>query len=228
MHVCGRWPWPGAPVPVEAAPHRLSNPVLRGTDLLIPKPRVLLTNSIDPETAARAGALPRGAGARQQRRHAPAADWRRRGAGGAGAAAADLVRARPRLRAVVRHAVGLDMIPVEAATRRRIPVANLPGSNTQAAAEYCLAAMLHLRRGLATLDARLAPMAGASPGRSPTARRSSVAALSASSASASASAPSAAGWRPGPAPSAWGAGAHAPPAGPATRRGGGRQAELFA
>ncbi|MBC5765610.1 NAD(P)-dependent oxidoreductase [Ramlibacter albus] len=61
----------------------------------------------------------------------------------------------PKLRAVVRHGVGLDMIPVEAATAKGIPVANLPGSNTQAVVEYCLAAMLHLRRGLATLDARL-------------------------------------------------------------------------
>ena len=60
-----------------------------------------------------------------------------------------------RLRAVVRHGVGLDMIPVAAATARRIPVANLPGSNTAAVVEYCIAAMLHLRRGLATIDARL-------------------------------------------------------------------------
>lgn len=59
------------------------------------------------------------------------------------------------LRAVVRHGVGLDMIPVEAATARRIPVANLPGSNTQAVVEYCLAAMLQLRRGLATMDTTL-------------------------------------------------------------------------
>jgi D-3-phosphoglycerate dehydrogenase len=57
-----------------------------------------------------------------------------------------------RLRAVVRHGVGLDMIPVEAATARGIPVANLPGSNTQAVVEYCVAAMLHLRRGLARMD----------------------------------------------------------------------------
>lgn len=61
----------------------------------------------------------------------------------------------PKLRAVVRHGVGLDMIPVEAATAKGIPVANLPGSNTQAVVEYCLAAMLQLRRGLATLDACL-------------------------------------------------------------------------
>jgi D-3-phosphoglycerate dehydrogenase len=60
-----------------------------------------------------------------------------------------------RLRAVVRHGVGLDMIPVPAATARRIPVANLPGSNTAAVAEYCFAAMLQLRRRLATIDARL-------------------------------------------------------------------------
>jgi D-3-phosphoglycerate dehydrogenase / 2-oxoglutarate reductase len=58
----------------------------------------------------------------------------------------------PRLRAIVRHGVGLDMIPVPAATARGIPVANLPGSNTQAVAEYVIAAMLHLRRGLATMD----------------------------------------------------------------------------
>ena len=61
----------------------------------------------------------------------------------------------PLLRAVVRHGVGLDMIPVQAATARGIPVANLPGSNTSAVVEYALAAMLHLRRRLATLDARL-------------------------------------------------------------------------
>jgi D-3-phosphoglycerate dehydrogenase len=67
----------------------------------------------------------------------------------------DLFDHAPRLRAIVRHGVGLDMIPVAAATARGIPVANLPGSNTQTVVEYCLAAMLHLRRGLATLDSRL-------------------------------------------------------------------------
>jgi D-3-phosphoglycerate dehydrogenase len=67
----------------------------------------------------------------------------------------DLFDRAPKLRAVVRHGVGLDMIPVEAATARGIPVANLPGSNTQAVAEYALAAMLHLRRGLATMDSRM-------------------------------------------------------------------------
>jgi D-3-phosphoglycerate dehydrogenase len=61
----------------------------------------------------------------------------------------------PHLRAVVRHGVGLDMIPVEVATARGIPVANLPGSNTSAVVEYALAAMLHLRRGLANMDVTL-------------------------------------------------------------------------
>ena len=67
----------------------------------------------------------------------------------------DLFEHAPRLRAVVRHGVGLDMIPVTSASMHRIPVANLPGSNTTAVVEYCLAAMLHLRRGLADIDARL-------------------------------------------------------------------------
>jgi D-3-phosphoglycerate dehydrogenase len=67
----------------------------------------------------------------------------------------DLFDFAPRLRAVVRHGVGLDMIPVAAATARGIPVANLPGSNTTAVVEYCIGAMLHLRRNLAAIDNRL-------------------------------------------------------------------------
>jgi len=67
----------------------------------------------------------------------------------------DIFDHAPHLRAVVRHGVGLDMIPVEQATARGIAVANLPGSNTTAVVEYCLGAMLHLRRGLATMDGAL-------------------------------------------------------------------------
>ena len=67
----------------------------------------------------------------------------------------DLFDHAPRLRAVVRHGVGLDLIPVEAATARGIPVANLPGSNTTAVVEYCIAAMLQLRRNLSSMDASL-------------------------------------------------------------------------
>ncbi len=67
----------------------------------------------------------------------------------------DIFEHTPRLRAVVRHGVGLDMIPVAAATAKGIPVANLPGSNSTAVVEYCIAAMLQLRRNLAGIDASL-------------------------------------------------------------------------
>lgn len=60
-----------------------------------------------------------------------------------------------RLRAVVRHGVGLDMIPVAQATLKKIPVANLPGSNSASVAEFCLAAMLHFRRRLSSIDQTL-------------------------------------------------------------------------
>jgi D-3-phosphoglycerate dehydrogenase len=69
--------------------------------------------------------------------------------------APDVFEHATRLRAVVRHGVGLDMIPVAAASVRGIPVGNLPGSNTAAVVEYCIAAMLHLRRNLAAIDTRL-------------------------------------------------------------------------
>ncbi len=67
----------------------------------------------------------------------------------------DIAEHGPKLRGLVRHGVGLDLIPVEAATRHGIAVANLPGCNTQAVAEYCLSALLHLRRPLATIDTTL-------------------------------------------------------------------------
>lgn len=64
----------------------------------------------------------------------------------------DIFEQAPRLRAVVRHGVGLDMIPVDEATKRKIPVANVPGSNTAAVVEYCLAAMLHHFRHLSVIE----------------------------------------------------------------------------
>ncbi len=67
----------------------------------------------------------------------------------------DIFDAAPRVKGVVRHGVGLDFIPVEAATKRGIAVANLPGSNTQSVAEYVFAALMALRRPVATLDRRL-------------------------------------------------------------------------
>lgn len=58
----------------------------------------------------------------------------------------DIVDHAPHLKGMVRHGVGLDFIPVEAATARGVAVANLPGSNTTAVAEYAMSALLHLRR----------------------------------------------------------------------------------
>ncbi|CAN5451536.1 hydroxyacid dehydrogenase [soil metagenome] len=69
--------------------------------------------------------------------------------------AADVFDHTPELKYCVRHGVGLDMIPMAAATAAGIIVTNLPGSNTTAVTEYCLAAMFHFRRGLSVSDARL-------------------------------------------------------------------------
>src|SRR3954454_9498036 len=67
----------------------------------------------------------------------------------------DIVDPAPRLKAMVRHGVGLDFIPVAAATARGIAVANLPGSNTNAVAAYVMSALMHLRSLLQKLDERL-------------------------------------------------------------------------
>jgi len=67
----------------------------------------------------------------------------------------DIVDHAPRLKGIVRHGVGLDFIPVAAATARGIAVANLPGSNTNAVAEYVMSALMHLRRPLYRLDGSL-------------------------------------------------------------------------
>ena len=60
----------------------------------------------------------------------------------------DIFEHGPRLRAVVRHGVGLDLIPMEEATKRRIPVANVPHGNARAVAEYCFAGLLEFSRNV--------------------------------------------------------------------------------
>lgn len=64
----------------------------------------------------------------------------------------DIVDHGRRLRGIVRHGVGLDFIPVAAAQARGISVANLPGSNSQAVAEYFFSALFQLRRPLGAID----------------------------------------------------------------------------
>lgn len=53
-----------------------------------------------------------------------------------------------RLKGVIRHGTGLDFIPVAEASALGIPVANVPGANAQAVAEYCISSMLSLARGV--------------------------------------------------------------------------------
>lgn len=67
----------------------------------------------------------------------------------------DLLDHAPRLRGIVRHGVGVDMIPMEAANARRLPVANVPGANRHAVAEHAIAAVSLLRRRTAQMDMRL-------------------------------------------------------------------------
>jgi len=60
-----------------------------------------------------------------------------------------------RLRAIVRHGAGLDMIPMSSATRQGIPVAYVPGANAQAVAEYVVGSFFGLARRFGACDAAL-------------------------------------------------------------------------
>lgn len=60
----------------------------------------------------------------------------------------DIFDAAPRVRAVVIHGTGTDLVPLESASQRGVIVANLPGANAQSVAEYCAMAMLMLARNI--------------------------------------------------------------------------------
>ncbi|HSO05800.1 MAG TPA: NAD(P)-dependent oxidoreductase [Pelomicrobium sp.] len=64
----------------------------------------------------------------------------------------DIVEHAPKLKGIVRHGTGLDFIPVAAATARRIPVANVPGANSNAVAEFCFGAVFELIRHIGAAD----------------------------------------------------------------------------
>lgn len=68
---------------------------------------------------------------------------------------ADLLDRPHRLRGIVRNGTGLDMIPVAAATKQGIPVANVPGANAQAVAEYCIGSFLNLARRFGKMNSVL-------------------------------------------------------------------------
>ena len=61
----------------------------------------------------------------------------------------------PRLRATIRHGAGLDMIPMEAATKAGVLVANTPGANSRTVAEYVFFAAMTLLRRYRTIDREL-------------------------------------------------------------------------
>lgn len=120
------------------------------------RPVVLLTDPIHPAPTAAIAA-------RADVRVAPATD-----AASLVAAARDadviVVRAplppelfdgATRLRGAIRHGAGVDMIPLEAASRHGVAVANAPGTNAVSVAEYALAQMLALAHRLREVDATL-------------------------------------------------------------------------
>ena len=116
-------------------------------------PKVLLTNPIDPigdRILERVAEIVRAPDAKPETLNAMVRD-------------ADILVVRAflpkdifeqpnRLRGVVRHGVGLDMIPMEAATAHGIPVANVPGSNAEAVAEYAVMGMLLIARQAHKMD----------------------------------------------------------------------------
>ncbi len=67
----------------------------------------------------------------------------------------ELFAETPRLRAVVRHGAGVDMIPVDAASRHGVAVANVPAVNAPSVAEYAIGQMLALARRLPQINAAL-------------------------------------------------------------------------
>ncbi len=61
----------------------------------------------------------------------------------------------PRLRAAIRHGAGLDMIPIEAATRAGVLVANVPAVNAVTVAEHVFLVTLALLRRFLQVDGDL-------------------------------------------------------------------------
>lgn len=66
-----------------------------------------------------------------------------------------LFSASPRLRGVVRHGAGTDMIPIDAASRNGIAVANAPKANATSVAEYVIGQMITLLHRLNRIDKTL-------------------------------------------------------------------------
>jgi len=116
-------------------------------------PVILLTDPIDPD---------------QARRLAQSAEIRLLGEAGVGSLSQELttadivivrrsipaedVRNAKRLRALIRHGVGLDFIPVETASSEAIAITNTPGCNDQSVAEHVFGMVLGIRREIVVND----------------------------------------------------------------------------
>lgn len=61
-------------------------------------------------------------------------------------ATAELMDKAPKLKAILKHGVGVDNIDIPAATARKIPVLNAPGANSNAVAELAIGGMLGFAR----------------------------------------------------------------------------------
>lgn len=61
-------------------------------------------------------------------------------------ATADIINRAGKLRAVLKHGVGVDNIDIAAATAKKIPVINAPGTNANAVAELAIGTMFSLVR----------------------------------------------------------------------------------
>ncbi|MCH8287488.1 MAG: phosphoglycerate dehydrogenase [Candidatus Marinimicrobia bacterium] len=64
----------------------------------------------------------------------------------------ELIEAAKRLKVICRAGVGVDNIDIDAATKKGIVVMNVPGVNSNAAAEHTMALMLALSRNVAYAD----------------------------------------------------------------------------
>jgi D-3-phosphoglycerate dehydrogenase len=60
----------------------------------------------------------------------------------------NVMLACPNLQMIMKHGVGIDNIDIDAATNRKIIVANAPGTNTESVADLTIALMLALLRGV--------------------------------------------------------------------------------
>jgi D-3-phosphoglycerate dehydrogenase len=65
---------------------------------------------------------------------------------------AEIFEDAPLLRLAARHGAGLDMVPMEAATRAGVLVSNVPGANARTVAEYIFFAAMALYRRFRPID----------------------------------------------------------------------------